>query len=893
MLHTQNVMQYIIGIDLGTTNCCVAYADTRQPKMSIQPFRIPQLTGQGMVGEMPTLPSFCYLAADKEFPDRSLELPWKKQTDYFVGTFAKEYGGKVPTRLVQSAKSWLCHAAANRRDKILPFESGDQKISPVEATARYLRHIKDAWNHVMARSEPDSEFDQQEIILTVPASFDEAARSLTIEAAKQAGFLNLTLLEEPQAAFYSWISFHESTWENTLKEGDTLLVCDVGGGTTDFSLIEVQKAGDKLNFSRMAVGDHLLLGGDNMDAAVAHQLEHTQQVELTNTQWLQLLHEARKAKEALLSNEKPHYQISIQGTGSSVVQGSFSFQAHQADIQKQLLEGFFGQYGWNDAVVLKKAAGMRTMGLPYEDEPSITKHLAHFLQVSQAQPDYILFNGGAMKPVVFQKAVLDSLKAWFPHRPLRMLESHNLDLAVARGAAYYGKVRRGHGVKIGGGSARSYYLAIDTSEGKKALTLLRRGVEEGATFQPETVFTLTPNTPVSFQLYSSHVRVHDREGDLVAIDPLEMHALPSIFTVFKYGSKDSSAEKIPVKVNIELTPLGTIGVSLSGVKTPHRWALEFQLKSSSGQENTLASLDQARSDQTYSDEYLSNAKQLIHDVFAGKEKAGKIMELLEKALGSTRKEWPVSVLRGLADAVLKESSSRKRTLELEVRWWNLIGFMLRPGFGFPLDDYRLKELWKIILSDAKSSKSQEVLIQQWITFRRVSGGLSKGQQIQLAAELQQQLAKDNRGEEYLYSERIRAFSALELLDPQQKAKMGNHLISRFKAGKASKADFWALGRLGARHLLYGSAVNVVSKEIVEEWIKILLSHSENSEALGILVCQLARKTDHREINVSKGTIEQILSRFPELESPLLNIVSYTIQEQENLYGEQLPAGLSL
>lgn len=864
--------------------------------MPIQPFRIPQLKTLGVVGDAPTLPSFCYLPAEKEFPERSLELPWKGGVDFVVGGFAKEYGAKVPTRLVQSAKSWLCHSAANRRDKILPFESGeaDLKISPVEATSRYLAHIKSAWNYVMARNDPEAAFEQQEIVLTVPASFDEAARTLTIEAAKQAGFLNLTLLEEPQAAFYSWISHHEHVWESKLIAGQTLLVCDVGGGTTDFSLIEVTQKEGKLGFSRMAVGDHLLLGGDNMDAAIAHRMERSQQRELNTTQWLQLLHEARKAKEILLSTDQIHYQISIQGTGSSVVQGSFSFQADKDSLKKQLLEGFFGNYEWREALNLKKTTGMRAMGLPYEDEPSITKHLAHFLHVSHAEPDFLLFNGGSMKPEIFQQSILNVLRKWFPSKKIELLMSHHLDLAVARGAAYYGKVRRGVGVKIGGGSARSYYLALETDDGKKAITLLPRGSEEGTSYQPEHVFSLKPNVPVSFQLYSSHVRLNDNPGELVTIDPLEMQALPPILTIFKYGSKDNADEKIPVNVRIELTPLGTIEVSLNSIKTTHRWTLEFQLKTSSGQENTLNTLDNARSDLTFSEDYLNKAKHVIQELFAAKEKPLKIMESLETALESSRKEWPISVLRGLADAVLKEAPNRKKNVELEARFWNLIGFFMRPGYGFPLDDYRMKELWKIILSDAKSTKTSECSIQQWICFRRVSGGLSKGQQSQMANDLFPLLTTKNlRYEEYTYSEIIRALGSLELIDTTQKIKIGSYLMLRMSENKANKAEFWTLGRLGARHLLYGSAPNVIPKSTVEQWIKELLTYSQYAHYMPAVLGQLARKTDHRELNLSQGVVNLVLKNYPSLELSLSVPSDYNQQEKELMFGEQLPAGLSL
>ena len=498
------LMRYIIGIDLGTTNSCAAYVDTHNPQQPIQPFRIPQLKDAGYIEAQATLPSFCYLAAPHEWPARSLDLPWKANKDYFVGTFALVQGSKVPTRLVQSAKSWLCHTAANRRDKILPFEAADdgQRLSPVEASARYLAHIKEAWNYTMAAGDPEAEFQEQEIILTVPASFDEVARTLTLEAARLAGLQRMTLLEEPQAAFYCWISHHEKTWQETLKAGDNILVCDVGGGTTDFSLIEVVAKGDGLAFQRMAVGDHLLLGGDNMDAALAHAFEAKLPSECSSQQWAQLRHLAREAKEMLLSSKAPStHRLQLQGSGSNVIKGSASLEVSRAEVQELLENGFFGHYSWEDALKLRKGSALRTMGLPYEEEPSIVKHLAHFLhQAGSKKPDYVLFNGGAMKPQAFRQALMNALKTWFPDKVPQELESYSLDLAVSRGAAYYGKARRGAGICIGGGAARGYYLAIDVQGQSKALTLLPRGSEEGSTYEPEQTFWVIPNTPVIFPL---------------------------------------------------------------------------------------------------------------------------------------------------------------------------------------------------------------------------------------------------------------------------------------------------------------------------------------------------------------------------------------------------------
>jgi len=905
-------MRYIIGIDLGTTNSCVAYVDTELANPSIQPFRIPQLSTAGYIDSRSTLPSFCYLAAKNEFPVGSMNLPWGNHADYFVGHFALEQGAKVPTRLVRSAKSWLCHSAANRRDKILPVEAANEtdRISPIAATARYLTHIKDAWNFQIAKNDPDALFEEQEVILTVPASFDEVARTLTVEAAKAAGFVKMTLLEEPQAAFYGWISYHENEWQKKLRHGDHILVCDVGGGTTDFSLIEVMDKDGTLTLQRMAVGDHLLLGGDNMDQAIAHHLEKKiAGKELSTTQWLQLCHEARSAKEVLLApnSETENYKVVIQGAGSGVIQGSIATEISRDEIQKLLLDGFFSQDSWEDALKLKRARGLRSMGLPYEDEPSITKHLAHFLSNSspkgspQKFPDYILFNGGTMKALSFQKAVVDSLNRWNPSKSLTVLPSANLDLAVSRGASYYGKVRRGLGVKIGGGAARGYYLAVNTSTGEnasiQALTLLPRGSEEGYAYQSEKSFSLIPNTPISFQLYTSHVRLHDKAGDLIAVDLNEMQPMPRIQTVLRYGKQQAagmSAEKVPVRLNIALTAIGTLELSLQAINTPHQWALEFQLKSSTGQDNSLTMLEKRSSDETLDAAQLEQAQKTIDDLFAKGQKTsiGSIMESLEKVLGNPRAQWSLSTLRKLADTVLQNAVHRKRSLELEARWWNLIGFFLRPGFGYPVDDFRIKELWKIILADIKKPRSTDCQIQSWICYRRVAGGFNRGQQAQIASELIPTVFDKK-------SEKIRALGAMELLDVAVKTKLGKAILERVKMQESSSAEFWALGRLGARHLMYGSTIYVLPAETCEQWIKELLCVEAKGDAIFSVMEQLARKTEQRTLNISVATVQQVLDKFSEhpqierLKKLLLEHNALTHAEQEQIFGDQLPIGITL
>lgn len=918
-------MRYVIGIDLGTTNSSVAYVDSHSQNLQIQQFRIPQLVAAGYVQDLTTLPSFCYLCASDEWPKGSLALPWKDQRDFFVGRLAQSHGAKVPTRLIQSAKSWLCHAAADRKEKILPFEAADDsiRISPVEASYRYLNHLKEAWNAQNAKGDHTQEFEQQEIVLTVPASFDEIARRLTAEAAAKAGLIHLTLLEEPQAAFYSWLAQNESSWKNQLPLGSCVLVCDVGGGTTDFSLIEVTGEEDTRTLQRMSVGDHLLLGGDNMDAALAHSVEpQLFSEEPTALHWMQLKAEMRSAKEALLGddNAKDTFQVTIQGAGSSVIGSTRTAEIARADMLKILGEGFFGQYPWEEALNVRKGSGMRTMGLAYESEPSITKHLARFLWQSSngtekiKSPDFVLFNGGTMKPQLFQEAVMASLNSWFPHKKVAQLSSYNLDLAVARGAAYYGKVRRGIGVKITGGAARGYYLGLDSQANqgeivRQALTLLPRGADEGARYEPEHTFLLRPNIPVSFQLYTSHVRLDDHSGDMIGIDPEQLQPLPPIHTILRFGKKkDDPTELIPVHLAVHLNAIGILEVQLKSQNTDHVWNLEFQLRTASGQDDSLSLLGATRKDELFDQTHLAESKKCIEETFSPSftVKPTRLMEVLEQQLQQPRREWSPSILRGLSDPLLKVADKRKLTPEHEVRWWNLAGFLMLPGCGYPLDDFRLKELWKIVLTDSKSSTLGESQIQKWICYRRVAAGFNKGQQLQLAHELLPLVLNKRNGkievkgkaEFYQYAEKIRTLASFELIENSMKIKVGEALVERLCSGQAISVEYWALARIGARHLLYGSNSNVVPKEICCRWIeKLLGAPQSHTKELQFLISQLARKTDCREINLPQSCVDLILGHFSAIENfsdfqkTLTEFIPMSLQEQDLVFGEHLPPGL--
>ncbi len=931
-------MRYIIGIDLGTTNSSMAFVDTKLPGLPIQLFQIPQLTAPGKIGRLPTLPSFCYWALEGEWPKGALSLPWQKEKELsdviVVGQFAKTQGARIPTRLIQSAKSWLCNAAVCRKDKILPLEASDpsKRISPLEASTLYLAHLRDAWNEAMcsAKTEGPLELEEQEIILTVPASFDEIARALTVEAAKSIGCEHLTLIEEPQAAFYHWMAQHERGNSSRFRAGEKILVCDVGGGTTDFSLIEIQKQGNELSFQRMAVGEHLLLGGDNMDAALAHLIE-SKLIERGDTplephQWTGLICQARAAKEALLapqSKAKESFSVVLQGSGSSVVGGSLSISMSRKEVEQHLLEGFFSYSPLESAKKINRSRGVRTAGLPYEDDPSLIKHLARFLDQSgilneneDQGIDYILFNGGTFTPPVFQEAIEHSLRTWFSKKALTRLDSSSLEVAVAKGAAYYGKVRRMGGTAIKGGAARAYYLKIDTREkggliSSKALTLLPRGAEDGASFQPETLFSLRPGAPVSFQLYSSHTRLNDQQGDLIDIDPLELQPLPPIQTVLRFGKNGSDpfqVKTVPVRLGIALTPIGTVALWLTSTTTAHKWNLEFQIRSAEGEEKFSQDKEKLEpTDETLASGSLEEAKKLFSSVFCPSPalQSDKIMEQLELLIQKPRREWSSSILRELFGALLPLSPFRKISPMLEARFWNLAGFLLRPGAGYPLDDYRVKEMWKALLGELKISKSDECLIQMCIFVRRISAGLNKGQQMQVANELIGHVLDKKTGRpqrakkegDYLFLEKVRTLASLERLDLPFKIKLAQGLLDLIAKGKADKTLCWALGRLAARELLYASAAFVIPKETVEKFVESLLAAQKDIDHQLFLsmIKQIAKRSPHRELNLSPLVIKKIVHQIPQegLEEILLKEAKKSEKELEFIFGDSLPSGLFL
>jgi molecular chaperone DnaK (HSP70) len=605
--------RFVVGIDLGTTNCALAYIDTGSgDKPRCESLAIPQVVSPGVVEERSLLPSFLYLPGANEQPAGSLKLPWDAQRDWCVGEFARNFGSQVPTRLVASAKSWLCHPGVDRKAPILPWKAPEdgRKVSPLEAATRYLKHLAESWNAQMAKDVAGHRLEQQDIILTVPASFDAIARELTVEAARAAGFENLTLLEEPQAAFYAWLDATGEGWREKVKIGDLILVADVGGGTSDFTLIEVSEEGGNLSLARLAVGDHLLLGGDNMDLALAHtaaQAFAAKGAKLDAIQMLQLAHSARQAKEQLLANETlKSAPVTVLGRGSKVIGGTLKGELTREEVEKVILEGFFPECALNAEPARQRAAGFQELGLPYVADAAVSRHLAQFL-TRQAEflanretkskkkkstlPTAILFNGGVFKSPALRDRLSTILNRWAKEakgEAARTLSGTDLDLSVARGAAYYGLVRRGKGVRIRGGTARAYYIGIESSmpavpgvpRPLKALCVAPFGMEEGTEADlPKQEFGLVTGEQVEFRFFGSSVRRQDPAGTMLEEWDNDLEEINPVASTLE----GQAGRVVPVHLHSKVTEVGQLELWCFSRDGKERWKLEYNVREKPGE----------------------------------------------------------------------------------------------------------------------------------------------------------------------------------------------------------------------------------------------------------------------------------------------------------------------
>ncbi len=982
--HQETPSRYVVGFDLGTTNSAVTYVDTAESPWRVQVFAVPQLVAPGQVEARETLPSFHYQPAAGEFRSEDLRLGFGAAANYFVGFFARNHGSVSPGRLIASAKSWLCHGGVDRMAPLLPWHGAAdvERISPVEASGRYLRHVREAWDNRF----PEAPLAEQDFVLTLPASFDEVARELTIKAAAQAGLTRVVLIEEPQAAFYAWILKHQHDWDQHVRPGQKILVCDIGGGTSDFTLIRVQRTpDDRVQFHRVAVGDHLILGGDNLDLALASHLEKKLQGDtgkLEPRQWSVLVRSCRAVKELLLGENPPaSATVNIPGAGSRLIGGGKQIEVAQEEAQRLLLDGFLPLVPLDEKPIARRS-GFQEFGLPYAPDPAITRYLAAFLTAHRhqaqigadggavalpegesgadpARPDIVLFNGGLFASPQIRERVLQTLSAWFsPHggpvwRP-QLLDHDRLDLAVARGAAYYGMVRRGEGVRIAAGLARSYYIGVASASPQtpgdlahpqdqaaepsepttgpgapaeplvQALCLVPAGVEPGHDVDlPQRHFDLLVSSPVEFPLYVSSTRLTDAAGALVEVDAEQIKALPPIRTVLRTRKK-GEADHVSVELHARLTEIGTLDLWCSEVAGPRSWRLQFDVRSATQtdqQGHESAAEAEGFIDEATWEAARSQVVAAFPPAIAGSGKSGMppgdpagLVKRLTATLGMDRRNWPSSLLRRIWETLMEVAQGRRRSQIHEARWLNLLGFSLRPGYGMAVDDWRVAETWRVLQGKLVHA-SPTCRAEWWVLWRRIAGGLSAGQQQALAQPLLGPLrglhkllvtGKGRGGDLNLgnheAAEWWRLLGSLELLPLETKIEIGQmalDLLDKKKLKPVRTAMVWALGRLAARVPLYGPLNAVISAETAGNWLRSLLDQSTGDATETLAVMQIARRTDDRYRDLPEKMRQKaatwLENRHARGHFIALVLDGGTLDSEEAglVFGEALPTGLRL
>jgi len=915
--------QYIVGIDLGTSNTVVAY--TAPGKRQVELFEIEQLVGPGQVAARPLLPSVRYHPAAGEIAAGELQLPWHTpdaEEQVITGRLALDLGAQVPGRLVSSAKSWLSHASVDRLAPILPWGADSEvvKVSPVAASASYLAHVRAAWQHRF----PKAPLEQQQLILTVPASFDEGARALTLTAARQAGLPNLRLLEEPQAAFYDWLFRHQDRLAEELAATRLLMVCDVGGGTTDLTLIQVSIKDGTPTLTRIGVGDHLMLGGDNMDLALAHLVEGrlpAGEGRLSAARFSQLTARCRAAKEQLLAAGAPAaVQLTLLGGGSRLIGGARSVELLRDEVLQVIVDGFFPRVAADEPIHQRRAAIVE-FGLPYPADPAITRHVAAFLrrhaqaarqalgdELSAGQlplPDTLLFNGGVFRAAALAERLQATLGDW-RGAALRILHNDNPDVAVARGAVAYALVRQGHGQRIGGGSARSYFLVLEEQgQRRQGICVLPRGTEEGHEVRlPERTFSLRLGQPVRFHLASSVADASYLPGEIATLDDEDFVRLPPIATVVQ-APAGSTQRDVRVQLLTAMTEVGTLEIHCVGSEdAARRWLLEFQLRGDDGTPAAAAAALPAR---------FADAVQAIERIFGASsqpvdnKEVRRLRAHLEHLLGK-RDDWEMPLLRALFDALMQRARRRRRSAEHERLWLNLSGYCLRPGLGDPLDEWRIEQLCELLPQGIQYVHESQNWSEWWTLWRRAAGGLPPAQQEQLLAEVAPCLRSEaTRTRSRLataiagsHDDMLRLVASLERLAISRKVDIGDWLLDRLRKASEKPLGWWVLGRLGARQSLYGSAHQVVPPEVAVRWLQALLAIDwKRVEPAAFAATQIARLTGDRSRDLADELREQVLTRLTASNASVtwINQVRTVIEldkaDERRAFGESLPAGLRL
>lgn len=911
--------QYSVGIDLGTTHTVVAYAKVESAhNADIQLFQIEQLIAPGQVAARQLLPSVRYhpvagelSAADTRFSPAGGEA--------VIGEAARLLGAKSTGRLVTSAKSWLSHPSVDHGADILPWGSGDDvsKISPIDASASYLEHIRTVWRHC----NPNAPLEDQDIVITVPASFDEAARSLTLEAAKIAGLSRVRLLEEPQAVCYDWLRRHADTIRQALANVHLLLVCDVGGGTTDLTLIKVEQGEHEPKLTRIGVGDHLMLGGDNIDLALARLAETrlTQpEKRLSAAELSQLLEQCRIAKERLLADNAPEQvSVTLLGGGSSLIGKARSVALTREEVRAIALDGFFPLSGL-DALPDRKRSGVVEFGLPYTAEPAVSKHIAAFLKQHKAAaeealkgegcvPDALLLNGGVFQSPAITQRLLDLVASWRSTPPL-LLENRHPELAVAFGAVSYALARREKKLKIGGGAARSYFLLVDTGDAgrRQGVCILPKGAEEGdEVILQDRQFALRLGMPVRFHLASTTGDSEFKPGDMAEITDA-FHSLPPLAVALQADDDQPGAEAI-VRLAVMQTEVGTLKIQCVAVAdSRRRWDVEFQIRKKMHAGVAL--------DTRLPVEKMQRIEEKILMIFGSKSKqvdpkaVKNLRAELEGIIGNARTEWETPLLRAMFAMLLEGAKYHRRSDHHERVWLSLAGFCLRPGFGYPLDDWRVEQVWKSYPQGIQFVNEIQNWTEWWTLWRRIAGGLNDSAQerifndiakyINPAAARQPGIAKQikTRG----YEEMVRLAAVLERLPVAKKIQLGEWLLARLQKSSEPDQTWWAVGRIGARVPFHGSSHNVIPADIVDTWLSRMLTEDwKKSPHVGFAAMLIGRMSGDRSRDIDDGMRRRLIEKLKMSKAPatwvvlLEQVKELDEKEEKQIFGEALPPGLKL
>ena len=910
--------RYLVGIDLGTTNCALAYIDSVSGDRRVRDFPVPQIVAPGETESRAVLPSFAYEPAAGEFPSGSLTIQGSSGETPLVGWFAQRQGALAPGRLISSAKSWLCHPGVDRTAPLLPWHGASDvpRISPVEASARYLAHLRMAWD----RAFPEHPLAEQEVSVTVPASFDEVARELTVRAAEKAGLPRLTLLEEPQAVFYAWMEASRRRAFEQIKPGQLTLICDVGGGTSDFTLIEARPAEDGVRFHRVAVGEHLILGGDNMDLALAHHLEArlSPGKRLDPRRWGLLVQSCRQVKETLLGDNAPeHLGVSLAG-GSRLLGGALHTEVSREDVRRLMLEGFFPEVGPGERPSQARS-GFQEFGLPYAADAAVTRHLAAFLanHARSARPgvplfpDHLLFNGGVFESALLRERLHQVLNTWrgatASGGSIHVLPNDRLDLAVARGAAHALALRRQGGQRIASGLARAYYIQVGRSGGGTpgAVCLAPAGLEEGQTVEVPQRFVLRLRQPVEFALFTSSTRTQDQPGDLVEADPLQLTALPPVSTVIRAG-RSVEAGSAEVQLQTRLTEIGTLDVRCVEAGRTRSWKLEFDVRGNSRRAVRVAAGMSAGLGDAVEESTRETCAQLIREAFAPTGDPAGLVRRLEHATGQERNDWSLPLLRSVWEQLMEVESGRQKDIAHETRWLSLLGFALRPGYGYTVDDWRVQQTWKLFQVGTAFPRNEMCRAEWCILWRRLAGGLGTGHQKAILDPLTGIFRiKGNRKLHWGPHETAeiwRLLGSLELLTVPVKIEFGTHLLERLERRvepALMKSGWWAFGRLGARVPAYGPLNTLIPADHIEGWLERLVRvEAPDSEAIFAAV-QLARFTGDRYRDVSERARAAVLTWLAQHQAPdhLQRLVrdggELESAEERQVFGEALPPGLHL